>query len=194
MASHISDRVRGVLTLLAFQLDNGVYSRTVAGVADAGALTDGTRMVRLQVDAAGRWFEMLDGWGKVERDCDLRGFTDAREAVRHLVPALGVELDSVDEPDSVPVIVRGESVMLTPVTIAATQRWFADNALECIAQARAYVATGGREGFRVNDLESYTARQQECAAESLRASGHRSFAFIQRAVALQTGDCVPLLS
>lgn len=98
------------------------------------------------------------------------------------------------ERGSMVVHVHGKPVTLSVATLQATRQWFADNARKCIAEALAYVATGGAEGNRVNDLESYVAFREETAAASLRGDGDRSLAFIQRAVALQTGECVPLMA
>lgn len=92
------------------------------------------------------------------------------------------------------VLVRGKPVTLTQETIAATRQWFADNSIACIAEAQLYVDTDGRQGFYVNDLASYVEWQEDLARQSLDGDGDHTFAFVQRAVAHQTGECIPLLS
>ena len=85
------------------------------------------------------------------------------------------------------VTVYGEPVTLTDATIQATRQWYADNAAACIAEA----ASGA---VRVNDLQSYCAWQLQSAAESLAGKWDHTFAFVQRAVMIQTGQCVPMLA
>ena len=92
------------------------------------------------------------------------------------------------------VLVYDKPVTLTPETIAATRQWFIDNCRQCIAEAREYVETGGKSGTWVNDLDRYVAWREESIAYFEAGKGDRGLAFVQRAVALQTGECVPLLS
>ncbi len=184
---HISDRVRETLLQLGFTSNDGsTYSRKVEGAAEAGTLSDGRRVVRLNLDATGRWFSAVDGWGKVESDLDLRDYSEPLLAVWALCPAL--------KPAARRALVHGKPVTLTAETIAATRRWYADNCAACIAEARLYVETEGREGVRVNDLQSYVAWREQSAADDLAGKGDSSFAFLQRAVEIQTGQCVPMLA
>lgn len=83
---------------------------------------------------------------------------------------------------------------ITPETIAATRQWYADNAMQCIRESRLYIETDGREGFRVNDIDRYVEQMTERAADSLTDSSDHTFAFMQRAYFIQTGECVPLFS
>lgn len=83
---------------------------------------------------------------------------------------------------------------LTEETIIATRQWYADNATECISQARLYIETDGAQGFRVNDIDRYTKWNEKCAADSLAGLSDNNFAFMQRAYFIQTGECVPLFS
>jgi hypothetical protein len=83
--------------------------------------------------------------------------------------------------------VHGQPVTLTPATIAATREWYAENGRACIAEARDGTT-------RVNDLESYVAWRKDGIAAALRGDDDHTFAFVQRAVALQTGRCVPMLA
>lgn len=57
---HISDEVRAALIQRGFcTSDATTYKRT-------------TQTAR--IDPTGRWLERVDGWGNVERDCDLRDY------------------------------------------------------------------------------------------------------------------------
>ena len=76
---------------------------------------------------------------------------------------------------------------LTDETMQATRQWFADNSLACVADARS-------GEHRVNDLESYCAWREQAARDSLAGKGDHSFAFLQRAYFIQTGESVPLFS
>lgn len=90
--------------------------------------------------------------------------------------------------------VHGLPVTLTAETIAATRAWYVDNARACIAEAREYVATNGARGTRVNDLDRYVEFRENSIRATEAGEADRTFAFIQRAVAHQTGECVPLLA
>lgn len=85
------------------------------------------------------------------------------------------------------IMVYGKPVTLTQATIDATRKWFADNSQACINE----VLSGEQ---RVNNPESYIAWRKEAIEQALRGDFDRSLAFIQRAVALQTGECVPILA
>lgn len=78
-------------------------------------------------------------------------------------------------------------VELTPETIQRTREHFADIGRACIADAR-------NGTTRVNDLESYIAWREQGIADDLAGKHDGTFAFLQRAYALQTGECLPLLS
>lgn len=74
---HISDTIAALFAAIGFEerpISDGVeYSARVIGAAMAGQLApDGARVLRFTIDASGRWLAMVDAWGKVERDCDLR--------------------------------------------------------------------------------------------------------------------------
>lgn len=85
------------------------------------------------------------------------------------------------------VTVHGKPVDLSPETILATRQWFADNDRECIREAVEGVTP-------VRDLTAYIAWREESAALTMAGSSDHTFAFLQRAVEIQTGECVPLLS
>lgn len=75
---------------------------------------------------------------------------------------------------------------LTPESIQAARNWFAANALACIAEVKE-----GR--VVVNDPERYFA---DCRARHdavLRGESDHTFALLQRAHYLQTGEMRPLL-
>jgi hypothetical protein len=78
-------------------------------------------------------------------------------------------------------------VELTAETIQRTRQWFADNAQACIDGAES-----GRT--QVNDLGRYVAWRRQCIADSLAGKGDHTFAFLQRAHFIQTGESVPLLA
>jgi hypothetical protein len=82
---------------------------------------------------------------------------------------------------------RFAGVDLTPETMQATREWYAENARQCIAEAES-------GAVRVNDLPSYVAWREQAIADSLAGKGDHTFAFLQRAHFIQTGECVPLLS
>lgn len=87
--------------------------------------------------------------------------------------------------------IHDEIVTITSETIAATYDWFAANSRLCASEAKA-----GK--FFVNDLDKYV---EECEAQALeyeackeKETGRFSFAFMQRAYYIQTGESIPLLN
>lgn len=80
---HISDKIKKELLETGWvyfeQADE--YRKLIEGYALAGQLSSGSRVVCLNMDDTGRWFSRLDGWGKVEKDIDLRNYSDASEAI-----------------------------------------------------------------------------------------------------------------
>lgn len=85
------------------------------------------------------------------------------------------------------VIVYGKPVEITEESIQKTRQWFADNAQACIDQAREGV-------FKVNDLPRYVEWHAERMRDSLAGKGDHTLTFIQRALYIQTGESVPMLS
>lgn len=75
---------------------------------------------------------------------------------------------------------------LTQETILITRQWFADNAQACIDQA----VSG--EVF-VNNLGDYIESQMQQIEDCLEGKWDHTFAFQQRAVYIQTGECHALL-
>jgi len=75
---------------------------------------------------------------------------------------------------------------LTPESIRATREWFMRNALACIHDAVTGVS-------RVNDLQAYVLWCAERYDAAHAGEADHTFTFWQRAYALQTGVCVPLL-
>ena len=96
--------------------------------------------------------------------------------------------------EAMKVSVYGKDLVLTPETIVKTRAWYAENAYAMIAEAREYVETNGERGTRVNDLTSHAVWCEGMASASLRGEGDHTFAFVQRAVYIQTGESVPLFS
>ena len=79
------------------------------------------------------------------------------------------------------------NIISAPETILATRQWFADNARACIDSA-----TTGE--FHVNDLDKWVATLNHEIMASLRGENDHTLAFMQRALYIQTGECVALLS
>ena len=50
------------------------YLKEITGFAEAGTVSDGTRVVSLAINETGRYFSRLDGFGNIESDLDLRDF------------------------------------------------------------------------------------------------------------------------
>ena len=78
---------------------------------------------------------------------------------------------------------------LTDEAITATRRWFARNALACIAEY-----DGARLGKTPEEIASHRAWRLQSARGSIRGDGDGSLAFLQRAYAWQTGHCPPVLA
>jgi hypothetical protein len=84
------------------------------------------------------------------------------------------------------VLVYGQPVILTAETITATRRSIADNCKACIDEAKS-----GK--VRVNDLPSYIVQKRHEAAGSLVGKHDHCLSFLQKAVYIQTNECVPLM-
>jgi len=82
---------------------------------------------------------------------------------------------------------RINGIEITQETIQATREWFAENARACIA--------GAESGeYFVNDLSKYRKGKRRCEREALNGDYDYSLTFVQRALYIQTGECVPLLA
>ena len=77
-------------------------------------------------------------------------------------------------------------VKLTDASMAAARQWYADNWRACLAAAES-----GEQ--RVNDLASYRAWCERAAEQAMDESRAPSFAMLQRAHFIQTGESIPLL-
>lgn len=75
----------------------------------------------------------------------------------------------------------------TEETIFKTRQWFAGNSFACIAEA-----VSGK--VKVNDLARYIKDCEADAMSALNGEQDHTFAFLQRAHFIQTGESVPLLS
>ena len=84
-----------------------------------------------------------------------------------------------------PMTVNG--IVITPETILATREWYAANARACINGA-----TTGK--FRVNDLAEFVEWHGQMALDYLRGDNDGALAFMQRALYMQTGVSVAILS
>ena len=88
---------------------------------------------------------------------------------------------------------RYNAVDLTPESILAARKWFADNALACAAASRSRSDVLQEGEFYVNDLDSYRASKQQLARECLAGEYDHTFTHLQKAYYLQTGIDVALL-
>jgi hypothetical protein len=85
--AHISEKVVAALLADGWVLNargGGVerYQKRIVGAESGGAMVpDGARVVNVQICAIGRWFERVDGWGKIEKDVDLRNFDNPAAAI-----------------------------------------------------------------------------------------------------------------
>lgn len=79
----IADKVAAALVADGWEaFAGGRFEKVIVGWAEGGGMVpDGRRRVRLVLDGLGRWFERVDGWGKVEKDVDLREFDNAAAAI-----------------------------------------------------------------------------------------------------------------
>lgn len=75
---------------------------------------------------------------------------------------------------------------LTIESIQAARQWYNENAQKCIDDA-----ISGKT--RVNDLESYIEFRQRSIKDLERDDVSISFALLQKAHYIQTGECVALL-
>jgi hypothetical protein len=68
-----------------------------------------------------------------------------------------------------------------------TREWFIENARGCIEDA-----VSGR--VAVSDLGEYVRWQEDAIEGTRRGESDHTFAFLQRAHFIKTGECVPLLT
>jgi hypothetical protein len=84
---HISKQVRDVLIdagwiqKTCFGSVGMYFEKYIKGIAPAGSFSNGNHFINLEIDSTGRWFSIVDGWGKVERDVDLRCFNSPVAAI-----------------------------------------------------------------------------------------------------------------
>ena len=78
--THISEQVAHELKILGWLVAHDeqgfVAQKMINGYEATGQLSNGTRLVTLEIDSTGRWLSRVDGWGKVIKDVDLRNFPD----------------------------------------------------------------------------------------------------------------------
>ena len=84
-------------------------------------------------------------------------------------------------------MLKFNGVCLSDETIQKTRKWFSDNAIACIEEAKS-----GK--VYVNDLEYYTELNIKSSKEYIEGKHDHVFAFLQRAHFIQTGESVPLFS
>jgi hypothetical protein len=78
-------------------------------------------------------------------------------------------------------------VELTKESIQKTRKWFSDNAMACIKEAKS-----GK--VFVNDFEYYSKWRKEESQEYIEGKHDHTLTFLQRAYFIQTGESVALLS
>lgn len=83
-------------------------------------------------------------------------------------------------------MLKFNGVELTEESIQKTRKWFSDNAMACIEEAK-----NGK--FYVNNLEDYTKWEEKSAKEYMEGKHDHVLAFLQRAYFIQTGESVALL-
>lgn len=73
---HISEQVIDRLLQDGWTNSPGMvhFRKIIPNFAPAGTVSNGARSVALRVCTDGRYIERHDGWGKVERDVDLRDY------------------------------------------------------------------------------------------------------------------------
>ena len=83
--------------------------------------------------------------------------------------------------------INSKELCITGCTILATRNWYADNAQACIDEA-----VCGE--VKVNNLENYIEWRKSHIIDSLIGLSDHTVSFLQMAVYIQTGECVPLLN
>ena len=73
---HISDQVAAELTGRGFVVDGGHFAKRLPTGGEFGFAK-----VFVTISDDGRWLSKVDGWGAVEKDCDLREFSNAAKAI-----------------------------------------------------------------------------------------------------------------
>lgn len=73
---HIADQIAHHLIATGWTREFPTrFAKRIDNFAEPGAMTDGARVVRLDLDVySGRWLSRLHAWGGVERDVDLRNY------------------------------------------------------------------------------------------------------------------------
>ncbi len=84
-------------------------------------------------------------------------------------------------------MLKFNGMSLTDETIQKTRKWFSDNAIACIEEAKS-----GK--VYVNNLESYINLEEQLARDYIEGKNDHVLAFLQRAYFIQTGECVPLIA
>lgn len=61
------------------------FKKTIKGFAEAGTVSDGTRVVTINLCPRGRYLGLVDGWGNCWKDVDLRETESAKVAIETLI-------------------------------------------------------------------------------------------------------------
>ncbi|NYT42328.1 hypothetical protein HZY97_16265 [Sphingomonas sp. R-74633] len=145
---HISEQVAGMLRSGGFADAAGGFSRSVANMAEAGTISDGSRQLILKMDDAGRWLERHDAGLGVVKDVDMRDFpNDPAGALRAV---LGEDLASRPE---------------VATMLAGPNRSHLNALEEGLVRERARLADASTEGERETRRVWVAQREREIAGE-----------------------------
>ena len=73
---HISDQIAAELIAHGFENNDGTFSKLFPTNGEFGLAKK-----LLMISDNGRWLSLVDGWEVVIKDCDLREFNNAPEAI-----------------------------------------------------------------------------------------------------------------
>lgn len=87
--AHIGNRVEAALLTDGWDaIGPNTFRKRIEGFEDAGTVSDGARVITLEMDDSGRWLSRTSGWGTIENDVDLRRFpNDPKGAIAAVMGA-----------------------------------------------------------------------------------------------------------
>jgi hypothetical protein len=84
---HVSDATMTELRKLGWAVNAHIATKHFANVAEAGTISNGSRVLTVDGDAAsGRWFSIMDGWNVV-KDFDTRDYVESPKTLATLIDA-----------------------------------------------------------------------------------------------------------
>lgn len=72
---HISEQIAAELVSQGFEIEAGSEGRCFRKALPTGGAF-GSAVTRLELCERGRWLDRQDGWGHMEREIDLRNFSN----------------------------------------------------------------------------------------------------------------------